>query len=47
MQAHDLVDHIHNHRCDNHPIFRHWAAVSPNTEAIGALFHPARIVPPP
>lgn len=39
MQAQDLVNHIRDHRCYNHPLFHHWAAVKPDGETIGALFH--------
>jgi hypothetical protein len=39
MQAQDLVNHIRNHRCYNHPLFHHWAAVNPSAEGVGTLFH--------
>ncbi len=39
MQAQDLVNHIRGHRCYDHPLFRDWAAVEPDAETIGALFH--------
>lgn len=39
MQAQDLVNHIRDHRCYTHPVFHHWAAVKPDAETIGALFH--------
>lgn len=34
-----LLDLITNHRCFNHPIFKHWAEVNPDVETVGALFH--------
>lgn len=34
-----LIETVRNHRCYTHPIFEHWAAVDPETEVIGALFH--------
>jgi hypothetical protein len=34
-----IVDQIRNHRCLDHPIFRHWAGVNPGPEVVGALFH--------
>jgi len=39
MQAQDLVNHIRNHRCYNHPLFHHWAEARPDAETVGALFH--------
>src|SRR5918997_4337153 len=39
MTIDNLVDHIRNHRCYGHPIFEHWARVSPDSEVVGALFH--------
>jgi len=38
----DLVSRIRSHRCYDHPIFDHWAKVSPDTEVVGALFHQIR-----
>ncbi len=35
----DLVGHVRAHRCSTHPIFRHWSAVNPESDAVGALFH--------
>lgn len=42
MTIEELVDRIRGHRCYSHPIFHHWAKVSPSTEAVGALFHQIR-----
>jgi hypothetical protein len=39
MTIDNLVDHVRNHRCYNHPIFEHWAKVSPDGEVVAALFH--------
>jgi hypothetical protein len=35
----DIIDYIHNHRCFSHPIFDNWAAVRPDVDTVGALFH--------
>ncbi|MGH7150768.1 MAG: hypothetical protein ACREIU_08725 [Planctomycetota bacterium] len=35
----DIVERIRAHRCSAHPVFRHWASVDPEPDAVGALFH--------
>lgn len=42
MTIDDLVAQIRGHRCYSHPIFNHWAKVTPDTETVGALFHQIR-----
>src|SRR5437867_7227434 len=42
MSIDELVARIRGHRCYTHPIYEHWAAVNPNTETVGALFHQIR-----
>jgi hypothetical protein len=42
MTIDELVARIRGHRCYSHPIFAHWAAVKPDTETVGALFHQIR-----
>jgi len=37
-----LVADIRSHRCYSHPVFHHWAKVSPDVETVGALFHQIR-----
>jgi len=38
----ELVGRVRGHRCYNHPIFQHWADVSPDSTVVGALFHQIR-----
>ncbi|HKS47436.1 MAG TPA: hypothetical protein VJT49_20470 [Amycolatopsis sp.] len=38
----DLVSRIRGHHCYTHPLFDHWAQVSPESEVVGALFHQIR-----
>ena len=38
----ELVSRVRGHRCYSHPIFQHWADVSPDTAVVGALFHQIR-----
>ncbi len=35
----EIVEYIRSHRCYKHPVFKHWVAVNPSPEAIGAFFH--------
>ncbi len=35
----ELLEHIRNHCCYTHPVFKNWAAVAPVPEVVGALFH--------
>jgi hypothetical protein len=35
----DVIEYIRNHRCFNHPVFKHWAKQKPGPEVVGALFH--------
>lgn len=42
MTIDDLVAQIRAHRCYSHPVFQHWAKVSPDTPTVGALFHQIR-----
>lgn len=35
----EIVERVKSHRCYSHPIFQHWAAVNPEPEVVGALFH--------
>jgi hypothetical protein len=35
----EIVEYIRNHRCYTHPIFHNWAAVNPEPQVVGALFH--------
>jgi hypothetical protein len=35
----DILGYIRNHRSFSHPVFENWAAVQPDVEAVGALFH--------
>jgi hypothetical protein len=39
MNTSELVNHIRNHHCYNHPLFHHWATVNPTADVVGALFH--------
>jgi hypothetical protein len=39
MTVEQLVERVRNHRCYSHPVFRHWAAVGPDAEVVGAAFH--------
>lgn len=38
----EIVEHVRNHRCYSHPVFKSWAENDPSPEVIGALFHQIR-----
>jgi hypothetical protein len=42
MTIDELVAEIRAHRCYTHPVFQHWAKVSPGTPIVAALFHQIR-----